>query len=85
LVAQLTGNQGELRCLAFFPDGKRLVSGGSGEIRIWDIEAGQELLSLPVIDNRVAHIAVNPAGNAVLAISPSGRVQVWDADSVDSR
>ncbi len=79
LITRLTGNQGEVLCIAFFPDGKRLVSGGTGDIRLWDFQAGQEIMSMQVPDQRVVCVSVNDQGDAVLALSPEGHVSVWKA------
>jgi WD40 repeat protein len=77
-----------LSAVAFSPDGRRLVTGGTdGFAKIWEVEAGQELTSLQ------AH----PDGNAIirLAVSPDNRylvtgteyfpgdtlAKVWDMDT----
>jgi WD40 repeat protein len=44
-VRVLRGHAKEVRCVAFSPDGTQLVSGG-GELKVWDVATGQELLSL---------------------------------------
>lgn len=77
LLSKLTGTQGEVRCLAFFPDNRRIVSGGSRSIRIWDYQAGQQLLSLPVPGRKTVAVEVNDSGDAILALSDDGRVCVW--------
>lgn len=81
LVAELTGNEGEVSCLAFFPDGRRLVSCGRGEIRLWDYQAGQELLTFSIGKELATSLEVNQAGTAFLARTQSGRVYLWSVDA----
>jgi WD40 repeat protein len=38
-VSELTGS-GDSRGLAFSPDGKRIVTGGYGHAKAWDVEKG---------------------------------------------
>jgi WD40 repeat protein len=53
----------ELTSLAFMPDSKRLLVGGVGHLRAWDLESG-EPLPLPA-DGCI------PKGEAVLSLAPS--------------
>jgi WD40 repeat protein len=63
--------------LAFSPDGKRLVSGGTGKpTRIWDRATGEMLRNLPVEDGRF--VAFSPDGMRVLAGGAHGAVDLWD-------
>lgn len=42
LVASLEGHSGLVRCVAFAPDGKTLVTGGSDRtVRVWDAATGK--------------------------------------------
>jgi eukaryotic-like serine/threonine-protein kinase len=77
LVSRLTGNQGEIHCLAFFPDGRRLISGGTGGIRLWDFQSGQELISLSTQDKHIRRVGVSETGDSVFAHSKAGQVDVW--------
>ena len=47
LVHSLVGHATRVGCVAFHPDGKRLVSCSVDQtIRIWELEGGQEVLTL---------------------------------------
>ena len=77
LVATLIGQPGEIRSIIFFPDGQRLAVGGTGDVRIWNFQSGQELLALPVKGGYVTSLAVNTEGDVLIAVTPDGHVQAW--------
>ncbi len=77
LVASLAGQAGEIRAVAFFPDNRRLAVGGTGDVRIWDFPSGQELLGLPIDGGLVQSLAVNDAGDTLVAVMPQGGVRAW--------
>ena len=56
------GSSYDVYSLAFSPDGMTLASAGRGEVKLWDVGTGRNLLTLPGYDFGVA-----------LAFSPSGR------------
>jgi RNA polymerase sigma factor (sigma-70 family) len=78
--AALAGHQQGARALAFSADGSRLVSGGDdGRVRLWDVEAARELLTLGSAGGRpVRAVAFGRDGNSVAAGSDDGTVRVWD-------
>ena len=84
--------------MAFSPDGKRLASGSGddtnrypprpGEVKVWDAQTGQELLSLK--GTAVTSVAFSPDGKRLASSSSgtrddtkkawaAGEVKVWDA------
>jgi WD40 repeat protein len=96
-VVTYKGHVGPINSVAFSPDGKRLASadGGDpplgemdGEIKVWDVETGQELHTLPA---RGHSVAFSPDGRRiagagkrsidVLGPSGSGEIKMWDAET----
>jgi WD40 repeat protein len=71
-------------CVAFSPDGARIVTGGStdsdtGEASVWDARTGAELLQLKGHTERVMSAAFSPDGERIITGSADGTAKVWDA------
>lgn len=65
-----TGTFGAIYSVAFAPDGKTLVSGGSDKrVRLWDVAAGKELRELAKMASPVYSVSFAPDGRAVAAAS----------------
>ena len=70
--------------LTFSPDGKMVVFGGLGEIRLWNTETGseQEILTAEPINDvhnitRVSALAFSPDGTILVSGTQQGKIQVW--------
>src|SRR5262249_46589033 len=68
-------------CVAYSPDGKRLVSGsGEGTLKVWDADTGKDLLTLKGLTGPVLCVAYSPDGNRIVSGSQDNTLKVWDAD-----
>jgi len=65
--------------LAFSSDSKRLASGSSGTVIVWDIQTGRPVVSQTVSNQTVQVLAFSP-DNATIAIGATGGVLLlWDS------
>ena len=81
LRAVLSPFGGHLDAASFSPDGSRIATAAGDSARVWDVETGRPLRTLP--SGPVAYAAFSPDGGRILTISqgddPAGRV--WDAST----
>jgi len=70
-------NTGEVRIVFFFPDGKRIVTSGDEDTKIWDVDSGKALQTLKFPSSAGA---LSPNGNELLLGGTLGKVQIWDMD-----
>ena len=73
--------QGNIYLVAFFVDGKHVVSGDAkGKIRRWRVEDGMEVGTPMDAGDWVCDIAVSRDGKWIVSGTGRGQVQVWNAD-----
>jgi WD40 repeat protein len=74
------GHEGPPASLAFTPDNKRLVSGGSdGRLVVWDVASGQKLFELSGHNRKVVSaVAFDRDGNRLVTCGYDGIVRIWD-------
>ena len=69
---------GNVKDLAFTPDGKTLISGGINELKIWSVENGNRIASIEGYSRWVKCVDVSADGKFVAASDNDGVIRVWD-------
>ncbi|HKB38923.1 MAG TPA: WD40 repeat domain-containing protein, partial [Gemmataceae bacterium] len=77
----LNGHTQEVTDLAFAPEGRRLATAAgaenTGEVKLWDVDTGKEIATLPRQARRVQSLAFSPDGRT-LAVACGKEVTIWD-------
>jgi WD40 repeat protein/serine/threonine protein kinase len=78
------GNKGDtpIETAAISKDGKMFLAGDSdGVVKIWSLESGENLLTLPTESGWIYDVSFSPDGNLLAAAFRSGVVKLWDAEN----
>jgi WD40 repeat protein len=83
-VAVLKGHTRPPFCVAFSPDGKRVVTGGGADetIKLWDAKTGEEIMTVGRHPGTVTSVSFSLDGQKIVSISDDEDVRVWDATPV---
>jgi len=74
----LHGHRGAALCVAFSPDGQRVVSGGADNVvRVWRAQDGELLNAFEGHTARVTALVVTPDGRGVLSAGADGTIRRW--------
>lgn len=67
--------------VAFSPDGRRVVSGSSKIVAIWDAVTGAQVIEIPAHTGTVHTVAFHPSGDKILSGSWDGSLRMWEVAS----
>jgi WD40 repeat protein/serine/threonine protein kinase len=74
--------QGDAMAVAFHPDGKRLITGGTGRtLTLWDTVSGQVLRTLQGHAERVLQVVFNADGTRIASSSHDGTFRTWETET----
>jgi WD40 repeat protein len=74
------GHEGAVNSIAVLLDGKRAVTGSEEEVKVWELESGQELQCFE-IDEAVLAFAVLPSGKHIFTSSLDRTLRLWDLET----
>lgn len=78
-LAMLSGHSGEVQCVAFSSDGRRIFTGGYDKmVRVWDTATGERLLGVAT-SNGANALAVSPDNRHLTGSQFGFSMQIWDA------
>ncbi len=79
-IRGFSGEEVPVQALAWFPDGKRLVSAGrNGTVRIWDADTGRTLQVLRGHQGPVSSLVVNRDGSRLFTSGEDGIIRLYDS------
>jgi WD40 repeat protein len=80
-----TWRAGQIRTLAFSPDGRTLASGDTGRVRLWDVATGNEITQMEGHARPITAVAFSPDGTLLASASEDGTVRLWDMSTREIR
>lgn len=90
LPMSLDGGAGEVRCVAFSPNGKLLAAGNRYHtVRVWDVASKKEIKTLAGHMSDVWSIAFSPDGKTLAAVDTDWKkpstIKLWDTTTWKQR
>ena len=67
-------------CVAFSPDGKRIVTGSHDHTaKVWEVQTGRVILTLRGHSSAINSVAYSPDGKHIVTSSEDDTVKLWNA------
>jgi WD40 repeat protein/serine/threonine protein kinase len=80
ILHKLVGHTGDVICIAFSPDGRRIATTSYDRtVKLWDTATGREVFTLRGHSNGVIALAFSPDGNRIVSADVDHTDRVWDA------
>ena len=80
MAKHVDGRFNGIQCVTFSPDGKILVSAGSGKLKIWNSETGEEVASLDAHGSyQINGVSFSRNGKLIASASIDQTVKIWDS------
>ncbi|MFC1652113.1 protein kinase [Planctomycetota bacterium] len=76
-LAHVSGDS--IDCVAFSPDSNRIITGSQDQtLKLWNIDSGQELVTLKGHRDSVWTVAFSPDGKRIVSGSGDNTLKIWD-------
>ena len=81
---ELVGHKGTVRCVAFTPDGKQILSGGNDhKVNLWNLPTGQIEHTFSDFKDNVLGVAISSDGKWLATTSHLDGVKLWNLAELD--
>lgn len=80
-IVQVDAHTDDIRRVWWSRDGKKLLSCGGNEVKVWDTTSWKSLREFDGHTSGVVDVAWGPDGRSVACCSKSGDVRIWDAET----